>query len=172
VKLGAKIFGILGSVLCLYLLVGLLLPGTWTAKYETVLRQPPNQVFTFLSEVEQWQRWMPLPESGWEVFGTVGSEGSGVRWDDPRYGRGQIQITGTEPVSSVTYRVEVEGGRLVIEGELTLVEEGRGSRLSWEEKGDFGWNPLMGYAARGMGRSQTEAMRASVEDLKALMVGG
>jgi hypothetical protein len=164
-KLGAKIFGILGSFLLLYLLVGFLLPGTWTAQSEALLPAPPSVVFPFLNRMDQWQRWTPMPESGSQPFGPDEGVGAGLRWDDPRYGRGQIQLTESRPDEEVAYVVDVEGGALRINGKLNLVSEGSGTHLEWEEAGDFGWNPMMGYTARGMAASQLEAMRSSLEQL-------
>ena len=67
------------------------------------------------------------------------------------------------------YEVQVEGGALEIRGVLSLSPEGGGVRLLWSERGDFGWNPLMGYAARGMGASQEEAMRSNLKTLQGLL---
>ena len=170
-KLGARIFGILGGLLCLYLLVGLLLPGKWTARQEAVLPHTAAEIFPFMNRVEQWPEWMPMPESGTEVTGPPQGAGAGLRWDDTRYGRGWLQITESRSDSKVSYTVDVEEGALRIQGVLSLKPDGSGTRLSWEESGDFGWNPLLGYAARGMGRSQGEAMRASLEKLALILAG-
>ena len=70
------------------------------------------------------------------------------------------------------YLVLVEGGSLRIHGIFSLSPERGGTHLSWVERGDFGWNPLMGYAARGMGTAQGEAMRSSLETLRSRLGGG
>jgi len=168
-KLGAKIFGILGGAFLLYLLVGLLMPGTWVAHQEAVAPATPAVVFPYLSQMDLWQSWAPMPESGSELFGPPTVVGAGIRWDDPQYGRGQIQITGSSPNTEVTYTVEVEGGALRIEGKFLLTQQRSGTRIEWEEVGDFGWSPLMGYAAKGMSASQGEAMRVSLERLILLL---
>jgi len=167
VKWGARIFGVLAGILLLYLLVGLLLPGTWTAAEEAVLPAPPSVVYPFLSRISAWEAWTPFPETGLEVFGPPDGVGAGVRWDDPRYGKGEARIVEVRPDTAVGYEVLIEGGALTIRGSLTLVSEGEGSRVRWVENGDFGWNPLMGYAARGMASSQGEAMKSSLVRLAA-----
>ena len=168
-KLGAKIFGALGCVLILYLLVGFLMPGTWTAKHEAFVSSPPSEVFPLLNRMDGWQLWAPMPESGSELFGPREGVGAGIRWADPQYGKGQIRITRSLANTEVAYSVDVEGGALLIAGVFTLTPQGSGTQIKWTEAGDFGWNPLMGYAARGMGPSQTEAMRASMEQLILLL---
>ena len=171
-KLGAKIFGILGGVLVLYLLVGLLMPGTWAANQKGVTVASPSTVFPFLNRMDMWQLWAPMPGSGSEFFGPSEGVGAGMRWDDPQYGSGEIQITGSVPNAEVVYSVEVENGALIVQGRFSLTPQASGTLLQWEESGDFGWNPLMGYAARGMGSSQAEAMRVSLERLVRLLEEG
>lgn len=171
-KLGAKIFGGLATLLLLYLLVGALLPGTWRAREATVLPAPPATIFPFLNSLEAWQAWTPFPEASLESYGPPEGLGAGIRWDDPQYGRGEAEITGSVGGRSVTYRVDVENGSLIINGTMTLRGQADGTLIEWIEEGDFGWNPLMGYAAKGMASSQGEAMKASLERLKAAVAGG
>jgi len=164
-KLGARIFGALAGVLILYLLLGVLLPGTWEAQVEVTLPAPPSQVYPFLQSPEEWARWNTLPDSGLTFVGPRQGPGAGMEWDDPRYGSGRYEITAGQPHARVEYEVQVEGGALSIEGTLALTPTREGTHLFWSEKGDFGWNPLLGYAARGMASSQEEAMRSSIRRL-------
>jgi hypothetical protein len=168
-KIGARIFGALAAVLLLYLVVGLLLPGEWVAEVEDELHHPPEEVFPLLDNMESWRRWAALPDSGTQLFGPPSGTGAGIRWDDPRYGSGEVRITESRPLASVGYIVEVEGGALTIHGLLTLEASAPGTRLRWREEGKFGWNPLLGYAARGMPASQAEAMRAGLDRLRGLL---
>ncbi len=168
-KLGAKIFGILSGTLLLYLLVGSLLPSAWEATADATLPAPPSAVFPFLDRMDRWVEWNVMPGSGTEAVGPGAGVGSGIRWDDPQYGEGQLRIVKSEPDSMVAYAVDIEGGSLQIHGVLTLQAQGTGTLVSWVERGDFGWNPLMGYAARGMGASQSEAMRWNLERLRSLL---
>jgi hypothetical protein len=180
VKLGAKIFGVLSGVLILYLLLGLLLPGTWEAEADIVLPAPPSAVFPYLNRMDRWVLWNPGPESGSEFVGPAEGVGAGLQWDDRHYGEGRLLIlVSTAPPpgaggdmsaadARVEYEVQVEGGSLTIHGVISLSPEGNGTRLQWTERGDFGWNPLMGYAARGISTSQGEAMRWKLETLSRL----
>lgn len=164
-RLGARIFGALSGILLLFLFVGLLLPGTWKAEQEALIPASPASIFPLLSRISSWTIWTPFPEAGLEAFGPEEGEGAGIRWDDPEYGKGEARITGARENASVAYEVEIEGGTLTIHGLMSLEAEGAGTRIRWVEEGDFGWNPLMGFAARGMASSQGEAMKASLARL-------
>jgi len=171
-KLGAKFFGTLSGLLLLYLLLGLLLPGRWEAEAEAVIEASPEEVFPFLNNLEAWTQWSPMPETGVETFGSVSGVGAGLRWDDPQYGDGEVRIISSQTNSAVGYEVEVEGGALKIQGILSLEGDEGATRIIWRESGDFGWNPLMGFAARGMASSQGEAMRESLTTLGQLVTQG
>lgn len=168
-RLGAKVFGGLSGILLLFLLVGLLLPGSWQAQEEILLPVPPSSVFPLVNRLSSWELWTPFPESGLVPFGPPEGAGAGLRWDDSQYGKGEVRIIGSREDTEVVYEVAVEQGALRIRGTLTLEPEDGRTRLRWVEEGDFGWNPLMGYAARGMAASQGEAMKASLGRLTDLL---
>ncbi|MBT8398355.1 MAG: hypothetical protein HKO65_07355 [Gemmatimonadetes bacterium] len=168
-KLGAKIFGVLAGVLILYLAIGVLLPGTWEAEADALFPAPSSVVFQFLDRPEQWVRWNAMPESGSRFVGPEAGEGAGLDWDDPRYGSGSYRVLVSQPPTLMEYEVKIEGGRLTIQGRISLEDQGNRTFLRWVERGDFGLNPLMGYAARGMKGSQSEAMRANLDSLRVLI---
>lgn len=170
-RLGARIFGALAGVLILYLGIGFFLPGTWNARVEARLEAPPGLVIPFLCSPKQWARWNAMPETGSTYVGPPEGAGAGLEWDDPQYGSGSFRITGCEPSGVMDYEVLIESGSLTIRGTVRLEGDGDGTRLIWEESGDFGRNPLMGYAARGMGGSQAKAMEASLDSLAVLLAG-
>ena len=168
-SIAARILGTLAGLLILLLVVGLLLPGSWEARWEADFPAPPEEVFPFLDEPYRWTLWMPFPPSGVETFGPEAGPGAGIRWKDPHYGEGEFRIVESEANARVVYEVSLEGGALQIRGALTLQREGDEARLVWQEWGDFGWNPLLGYTARGMARSQSRAMASSLENLRELL---
>jgi uncharacterized protein YndB with AHSA1/START domain len=173
-SIGARIFGTLAGLFVLFLLVGLLLPGSWEAQAEAAFPAPPETVFHFLERPDQWTLWMTLPSSGVQSFGPPKGPGAGIRWNDPQYGEGEFRILGSgrasEETARILYEVVLEGGSIRIRGFLTLSPEDGGTRLQWQEHGQFGRNPLLGYAARGMARSQGEAMRTSLKNLREVLV--
>ena len=124
----------------------------------------------FLNSLQAWESWTPFPEGGLETYGSAEGVGAGVRWNDPQYGEGEAEITRSSLDEEISYLVRIEGGALTVQGRFLLAPIKEGTRLLWEEEGDFGWNPLMGYTARGMAASQGEAMKASLERLRAALL--
>lgn len=176
--------GILALLTLGALAVGFLLPSTWEARAETVIDAPPEAVFPWVASGAGWRAWTPGPESGVEAFGPDVGPGSGYRWDDPGYGKGEFVLTRADLAGGeIRYRVEVEGGSIVVEGHLLLeavpaldpdqaAEGVLRTRLRWEEAGDFGWNPLLGYLSGRMESLQGEQLAQSLRALRTRVEGG
>ncbi|HKJ01612.1 MAG TPA: SRPBCC family protein, partial [Longimicrobiales bacterium] len=151
---GTRILAGGALVLGLFLAVGFLLPGTWSAERTTTLHAPPETVFPLVDAPRAWRRWTAWPDSGLVAQGPDRGAGARLVWDDPELGDGSFEIVAVEPLRSVRYEVRVQGGGMHTDGTFLLEPEGAGTRVTWREEGDFGRNPLMGYWARFMARAQ------------------
>ena len=161
----AKIFGGIGTVLVTLILIGFLLPGTWSAEASIQIDAVPTEVFPFLNDLSRWDTWTNWGDIESELSDPSQSVGASRSWDDPNFGTGSVTITGSGPPTFVRYEVEVEGGASV-SGELRIEAIGGGSRVIWREEGDLGRNPLMGYVARGMPKSQGAQLAEGLEKLR------
>ncbi|MSR23376.1 MAG: hypothetical protein EXR92_07535 [Gemmatimonadetes bacterium] len=167
----AAVLGSLALLFVGFLVVGFLLPSGWDAERSVRITAVPDSVFPHLSHAERWGEWTPSPATGVELFGPSDGPGSGRRWDDPLYGKGEFVIAASTPPRAVSYEVQVDEGAIQIRGELRLEPEGDGTMVRWREEGDFGWNPLLGYLARRMNELQGAQMEASLLALKQLTEG-
>ena len=171
VQVAWKVAAALAAVLLLFLAVGLLLPGTWTAESRREVDAPPDAVFALLEEPRRWDAWTPWPEVAFTYEGPPRGVGARRSWDDPRLGRGVFTITGSDPPRLLEYRVEVEGGQLVTEGAFRLEPIPSGTLVTWREQGDFGRNPLMSWAALSVGRGQAGELERGLSRLDAAAEG-
>ena len=162
-----KVLASLAVLLILMVGVGVALPGTWTAEGETTLAAGPESVFPWLNAPSLWQRWNPWPDVQVTSSGPEAGVGATMAWDDPYAGSGHFRIVESHPPDRLVYQVEVQGGSIRMRGvfELTALAEG-GTRVHWREDGDFGWNPLMGYAALTMHRVQSVEIERGLERLR------
>ncbi len=164
-----RIFGSLAGLLILFLMVGLLLPGTWSAEGSVALRVPPREVFPYLNDLARWDAWTPWGDVESTFDGQTAGVGSRRSWDHPNFGSGSITITESVPDRLVRYRVVVGDGALSVEGAFVLETSEAGSTISWSETGDFGWNPLMGYTALTMSKAQSAQLEQGLAALKRLV---
>ena len=160
----AQVFGGIGAVLVTLMLIGLVLPGTWAAEASIQIEAEPAEVFPFLNDLSRWDTWTNWGEIDSELSDPSRGVGASRAWDDPNFGSGSVTITGSGSPTFVRYEVEVEGGASVT-GELRIQALGGASRVTWREEGDFGRNPLMGYVARGMAKSQGAQLAEGLEKL-------
>ena len=157
------------GLLVLGVAVGFLLPGRWEVERSAVLPAPPAEVFPWLDDPRRWDRWAPLGDVRATFSGPARGTGATRTWDDPEIGDGAFTIRSSVPDREIAYRVDVQDGRMVTEGTLRLEPEGSGTRVVWHERGDFGPNPLLGYVAGAMDRTQGAQMEAALARLAGLL---
>jgi len=152
------------------LLIGYLLPSDWEAEASAHLPVAPEIVFAFLDSPEGWQRWTPWPETGVTRTGPERGVGASLAWNDPELGAGSFTIASATAPSRVTYDVVIDEGAMRAQGSVEVASDGAGSRVTWRESGDLGWNPLMGYWALSMSRAQTDELAKGLDRLSELAV--
>jgi hypothetical protein len=167
----AAAFGIVAAAGVVFLVIGLLLSGRWEAERTVHISASPEAVLPYLDSLALWDEWTVWSEVESDLSGPGRGSGARRTWDDPRYGRGAFELVDSSP-RGVTYHVEVEEGALTVDGALELSREGGGTAVRWTERGDFGRNPLLGYVARTMGRSQGAELERSLERLKSIVEAG
>lgn len=167
-SLGTRILGAGAAVLVLFLAVGFALPRTWSAQRSAWVAEPPEQVFPLLDAPASWRAWTAWPDSGLVAEGPERGVGARLSWNDRDLGDGSFEIVESVPLERVRYRVQVQGGSMHTDGTLSLAPEEGGTRVTWREEGDFGWNPLMGYWARLMERVQGREMDKALARLGAM----
>ena len=153
------------GLLVLGLVIGIALPGSWEVERSATVSAPPAAVFPWLDDPRRWDEWAPLGDVTATFTGPQRGAGATRRWDHPELGDGLFAIVSTVPDREVSYRVEVQEGRMITEGTLRLEPEGTGTRVVWRERGDFGNNPLLGYVARTMDRAQGAQMERALTTL-------
>ena len=161
----AKVFGGIGTVLVTLMVIGFVLPGTWSAEASIRIEAAPTEVFPLLNDLSRWDAWTNWGELDSELSDPSRGVGASRSWEDPNLGSGSVTITGSGPPTFVRYEVEVGGGASV-GGELRIEALEGASRVTWREEGDFGRNPLMGYVARGMAKAQGAQLAEGLEKLR------
>ena len=181
---GVIVAGILALLAAAFLITGILLPGTVEVTRTVEIDAPPETVFPLVSNLEAWTEWTPWGEVDSRLEGPA--EGPGARrvWDDPALGSGSLTILDARPPASpgaqrpaspdapapasVDYLVQVEDAALRFEGTISIEASGPGSVVSWTERADLGWNPILGWTALTLDESQGRQLDESLERLRQL----
>lgn len=181
---GVIVAGILALLAAAFLIAGILLPGTVEVTRTVEIDAPPETVYPLVSNLEAWTEWTPWGEVESRLEGPA--EGPGARrvWDDPSLGSGSLTLLDTRPPASpdarprpgadtpepasVHYLVEVDDAALRFEGTISVEAGGPGSVVSWTERADLGWNPILGWTALTLDESQGRQLDESLERLRQL----
>jgi len=154
-------------VLLTMLGVGFLLPGHWESERSVTIDAPPEAVWPWISDLRQWDAWAPVGEVEGIYPGETRGVGAVREWDDPAWGFGSVTIREVDEGGRITYDVAVEGG-LETRGTLRLEPtlDASGTRVTWIERGDFGWNPLLSWFALGMEPRQGVQLAQGLDALR------
>ena len=168
----AAVFGTVAAVGLLFLGVGLLLSGEWRAERAVHIEAGPDLVFPYLDSLALWDEWTVWGDIESQLTGPARGAGATRSWDNDAYGQGTFTLVESSEAGGVRYRVDLEPGSATIAGQFDLVARDGGTTVTWVEAGDFGNNPLLGYVARTMERSQGAELERSLDRLKAVVEGG
>jgi len=164
---GTFVLGGGAVVLVLFLAVGFFLPSDWASEASDTLEATAEEILPLLDSPEGWLMWTTWPDSGLVRSGPDRGAGAAISWEDREVGSGSFTIQTVER-SVVTYSVEVAGAGGAImrtSGSVALSSGGSGTLVRWEESGDLGRNPLMGYWALSMERAQGTEMGKGLDRL-------
>lgn len=168
---GTFVLGGASVLLLLLLFVGWLLPSGWEASAERELRIDPDSALTYLDSPEGWRLWTTWPDSTTRS-GPARGAGATMAWANREIGAGTFRISeATEQAVSYVVEVEGVGGSLTTSGTFRLSPTATGTRLVWQESGDLGPNPLMGWWGLTMERSQSRELAKSLDQLEAVLDG-
>jgi hypothetical protein len=165
---GTIVLGGGAVALVLFLAVGFFLPTEWASEAVATLDTEPDEILAFLDSPEGWQSWTTWPDSSLVRSGPQRGPGAAISWDEREVGSGSFTIQ-TVDSRVVTYAVEVAGAggaSMLTSGSVTMSTRGEGTVVRWEETGDLGRNPLMGYWSLSMGRAQRVEMEKGLERLR------
>ena len=163
---GLMVAGILALLAAAFLIVGILLPGTVEVTRTVEIDAPPETVFPLVNDLEAWAEWTPWGEVESRLEGPSAGPGARRVWDDPALGSGSLTLMAARPPFGVDYVVEVEDGAIRFEGTISVEASGEGSVVSWTERVDLGWNPILGWTALTMDESQGLQLLESLDRLK------
>lgn len=170
---GTIVLGGGAVLLTVVLLIGFLLPTEWSASAEARLSGSLADVMPYLDSPEGWARWTTWPDSGLTRSGPDRGEGARISWDDRELGAGSFTIVGVggaadEGLAQFEYEVVVDGAAntlMTTHGTIVIEAFGTETLVSWNESGDLGRNPLMGFWAFSMEKAQAAEMEKSLNQL-------
>lgn len=121
--------------------MALMQPDTFTVTRSTTIKAPPEKIMPLVADFHNWQSWSPWekldPNMQRGFSGPASGTGAVYTWTgNSDVGRGRMEITGHEPPSKVTIKLEfVEPIASTNVTEFTLVPQGETTTVNWTMTG-------------------------------------
>lgn len=139
---------VLGTLVALFLILGLVAPKEVNTERSTLINAPQELVFNTVNDLSTWESWSPWKEMDPDMVVTMGEkttgEGASYSWVGKKSGSGIMSITASQPYNSVNTNVAFEGMGGA-QAQFTFAPAEKGTQTSWNFHTDFPfpWNGLM-----------------------------
>ena len=136
-----KVLGVVALLLGGLAAVIAMRPAEFRLVRTTTVNAPPEKVFALINDFKQWEGWSPWAKLDPGMKTTYGNitagPGATYAWvGNSDVGEGKMTITGAQPHSSVTIRLEflkpMEATNMT---EFTLTPSGTGTKVDWSMTG-------------------------------------
>ena len=146
-----------GVVILLIALVAVLLVGGWllspkfSVTRSVLIDAAPERVYPLVADPRAWARWAEWqqrdPSMQLDYSGAASGAGARWAWKSASEDDGEMSFTAAEPDRRVAYALYFPDFGTTSAGELRLLPEAGGTRVSWSIDGDMGHNPLFHWMA-------------------------
>lgn len=160
------------ALVALVLLVGLFLPRTYLVERSIDIQAAPEAIYPDLASLRRWPEWTVWNrdlDPGLELnYGTpdtgVGAEYS---WQGPKLGDGQLKLVRADPATGIAYELSFQKGSMRSEGVIALEKVAGVVRVTWNNRGDLGKNPINRYFGLMMDKMVGPDFEKGLQNLKA-----
>ena len=138
-----KVLAALGGVVALLLVLPAVLPAHVRVERAASIAAKPDDVYTYLVDLNQYQNWNPFSENDPTATSQVAGSGIGssLTWKGEKTGEGKMTISGVEPTGRVRLNLDfytpMEGAALV-EWRVEAIDGGK-SRMTWSLEEDLSY---------------------------------
>ncbi|MCA0892355.1 SRPBCC family protein [Microbulbifer agarilyticus] len=160
--------------LALLVLAGFLFPREATTERSVYIAQPPQVVFPYLNNFQNFNKWSPWyqidPSTEYTYTGNPEGKGAEMHWksEDPNVGNGTQTITVSEPYSRIATDLDF-GTQGKAKAEFTLKPQGSGTNVTWSFSSDMGGSPIARWMGLMVSRMVGESYAEGLDKLKALV---
>jgi hypothetical protein len=134
---------IVGTVVVLFVGVGLVLPRAFEISRSIVIAAPPEAIHPFLDSFGNWPRWSPfdaeVPGIRFDVHEPASGVGAKRSWTSRQMGDGTQTIVASDPRKGIEMKFET--AHMDHFFDIALAPEAGGTRVTWSDRGLFPAGP-------------------------------
>jgi uncharacterized protein YndB with AHSA1/START domain len=138
----------------------------------TVINAPPKKIYDLVVEPRQWAKWSVWNQRDPNMKITYKGPpfGMGAKWEwvSKTEGTGSMEFTRVEPDRAVEYSLSFPEYKMTSAGAIRLEPAGSATKVTWNNTGDVGGNPVKHYLTLTMDRMIGPDFEGGLANLKAL----
>ena len=164
------------AVIALLLVIGLLLPSGFKVQRSVQIAAPASKIYPLVADPRQWKQWTVWnrrdPAMQMTYSGAASGVGAKWSWQSKTEGNGQMEFIAAIPNERIDYTLAFPEFGMNSRGQLLLVPEGGGTRVTWTNEGDMGGSPINRYLGLLMDRMVGPDFEGGLTNLKGLAEKG
>ena len=140
------LIGVVGVIVAL-ILIGFALPREAHVERSTTIKASPEQVWTYVSNFENFNKWSPWaardPKTKYTYSEEQGVVGAKMSWvsDHPNVGSGSQEVLAVDKPNKVELALDF-GQEGKAKASYILKKDGDGTKFTWTFDGDMGGGPI------------------------------
>jgi uncharacterized protein YndB with AHSA1/START domain len=163
---------IVGAIALAVVIGGFFVPSSFEVRRSAVINASPNKIYDLVVEPRRWKEWSVWsrrdPDMKITYSGPPFGMGAKWAWQSKSEGTGSMEFTRVEPDRTVEYSLSFPEFGMRSAGALRLEPQGNATRITWNNAGDVGGNPLKHYLTLMMDRMVGPDFEAGLANLKVL----
>ena len=142
---------IVGAVLlAAILLAGFVLPKHVVIGRRVVIDAPPELVWPDVGSLATWPEWTEWSPRNDPQYDPTPEGTNKLSWTKSQGGPGTQVITEGDPAKGIKYKLEIQGGKFLVEGRVQFTRDGTRTAVAWIDSMDFGHSYLGRYMGATM----------------------
>lgn len=161
------------TVILLFAGGALLLPSNYDVKEHVFISKTDKEIYPYIDNLRKWNDWaFKLEEEGSrlkpEYSGPDEGTGAVHTWMSYDGSSAELRIIDAEPYKTVKLQMSTNEGTFISDLHFSLEEAEKGTLVTWEEKGDFGFQLVTRVIAFMSDYDQrvSDQYKAALEELK------
>ena len=153
--------------------IGLAMDNTFDASAELEINAKPEEVYAYISNMDNWQKWAGRTEGGRQQVkitreGPKSGVGATVRWEEEN-SAASLTITEARLDEGIWYEVVMDDERVIAHGSVTLTEKDGKTQVVWNDHGDL--PPVFGgyfreYVNEQVSTNNTNSLKRLKQELE------
>ena len=149
-KILKKLMLAVATLVVLLLVVSLFLPSKWRVERSIVIAAKPEAIYPLIGQPKTWPEWTAWtkekdPTLTFSYSGPEQGVGAVSKWTSAKMGSGTAVLTAADPQKGITFDLSIEEGKFKSIASIAMEPAGDGTKVTWSNYGDLGWNPIARY---------------------------